>query len=309
MVGLIAPQTPSLGAHAMTPELDRADRTFAAVARDFFHSRGVEVEVSFQDRFVRASLPQDMRDPHLLAYNLTNLQEILNAKAPLVNLKEGGRAVARLGFPFPGLLVGLLTFLYGAQVPELIFVSRDISRDEINEMYKKNRQPVGVFSEPVYLSHYGAAVHPFIFMFHDLYHAVFVAALPLDVRRHWCALYDMVNALPSEARSLPVAESLLNGFTNTDIDGRAVASKEVLTFVPFQPVIDRICGAYGMENGEEALAVFGECETLLGVLLKTLNTADDPALLYKDFLIGQLGDLQQGVTTQAAIRKTLESFA
>ncbi|HEX5038317.1 MAG TPA: hypothetical protein VFX30_14265 [bacterium] len=311
MIGVLSPQIlPVPASPRVASVLAAADRSFAGLAEDFFRplrSQGYAAEVSTEDRFVRAVVPlRGEEDPHYFLTNLGNVQGLLQGKVRLVSLESKGEdVVARLGFPFPSVLVGLLTFLYGAQAMTPVFLSREVERDEVNRMYARNEQPVGVFDHPRYLSHMKDLVHGFIFMFHDLYHLAFGSALPLHLRLMWANLYDRINGLPDPIRRLTVAERLLDTLTDNDIDARLVESEEILAFIPFRGIMERFQEASRSDDGEDAFEIYRECETFLNGFLACLGRADDPALLHTDFLMRNLRDMHRIAGTQAALRSAL----
>lgn len=311
MIGVLSPQIlPVPASPEVASALARADLSFATLAEGFFRSEGYVADISRADRFVRASIPlRGEEDPHHFIANLGSVQTILQDKVRLVSLDANGAdVVAHLGFPFPSVLIGLLTFLYGAQAMTPVFLSRDVERDEVNRMYARNEQPVGVFDHPKYLSHMKDLVHGFIFMFHDLYHLAFGSTLPLPLRLMWANLYDRINGLPDPIRRLTVADRLLDMLTDSDIDARLVESEEFLAFIPFRGLMERFQEASRLDDGEEAFEIYRECETFLNGFLSVLQTTYDPTLLHTDFLLKNLREMHRIAGTQAALSRTLNGF-
>lgn len=310
MIGLIsASGLPLINAAVGVSALAMADQRFARLAGDFFKGQGLMADISPQDRFVRVTMPlAGAEDPHGFLRTLGNAQGLLQDRARLVHIeKNDANLIAHLGFPFPSLLVGLLGALYGPQAMTPVFLSREVTRGEINRMYARNEQPVGIFEEPVFLGDVGSLVHGFIFMYHDLYHLAFGSALPLPVRRLWSALYDHVDRFPQSVRSLTVTERLLDHLTDNDIDASLVPSEGVLAFVPFRAVVNCVQEACERDDEEGSLEILRECSFLLSELLSALRKSGDGAVVSRrDGLIDQLEEIHMIVERQIAIRQFLE---
>jgi hypothetical protein len=307
MIGLLSPQTLAFSAAPhFASALTAADAAFARLGTDFFQGQGLAVEVSDSDRFLRAQVPLNLEeDPHGFLRTLGNVQGLLQDKARLIHIsRNDGDIVAHLGFPYPSLLTGLLSFLYGSQAMTPVFLSCEVERDEINRMYARNEQPVGVFDRPMFLGDLGRLVHAFIFMYHDLYHLAFGSALALPLRQTWSTLYDQVSALPASAVRLPVAQRLLETLTDNDVDTRLAESEEMLAFIPFRAVMERLQEAGELDEAEDAFDVYRECENFLGALLSSLNPSD-PKLLHADFMVRNLGEMRTVASTQASLRRAL----
>lgn len=305
MIGCLTNVTIAPASTSIASAFSTADAHYVRLARNFFDSQGWRAEISTSDRFIRARVPLvGEEDPHGFLRTLGNVQSLLQDKTRLIHIeKDGSNLVAHLGFAFPSLLTGLLHFLYGGQAMTPVFLSRDVDRREINRMYHRNEQPVGLFEEPKYLADIDKIVDAFIFAYHDLYHLAFGSALPLRFRAMWAALFDRVEALPSPIVATPLAQSLLNALTDNDIDLRFAESEEMLAFVPFRAVMDRIQEAHRLEDNEDSIAIFGECARFLGAFLGALGNADDPAFVHADFMMRNLREMKRVSDTQISLRE------
>jgi len=310
MIGCLTsvPLAPALPAIASA--FSSADAHYVRLARNFFDSQGWQAEISNSDRFIRARVPLVVKeDPHGFLRTLGNVQSLLQDKARFVHVeKDGSNLVAHLGFAFPSLLTGLLHFLYGGQAMTPVFLTRDVVRREINGMYHRNEQPVGLFDQPKYLADVDQVVDAFIFAYHDLYHLVFGSALPFRFRKMWATLFERVEALPQHVVQTPLVQRLLDNFTDNDVDMRLAESEAMLAFVPFRALMDRNREAYGMDDPEDAIAVLQECSRFLDAFLPLIERPDDPALIHREFMLKNLKGLQQIVETQISLRHASSGY-
>lgn len=158
-----------------------------------------------------------------------------------------------MAFPVPSVFEEILRQAFGDAAPRFVSVWGEILRDSVNEMHKKNLRPLGVSLLPAYLDDVKKMVHPFIFLYHDVYHAVMAAALPTALRLVWARLYDRVQGYPFPGNAGTLREALLDALTNHDIEMRPESLYMTLATVPFRPVTDLILEALEEQDSESGL--------------------------------------------------------
>jgi hypothetical protein len=102
---------------------------------------------------------------------------------------------------------------YGNEAAGWVYVRGEIQQDDVNRAHAHRRQPIGLPLEPVHLEQARRKVHPFVFAFHDLYHAIDVAGIHPELLRIGVTLYDSIRTLPPELQGLSFVPLQLHDLT------------------------------------------------------------------------------------------------
>lgn len=218
-----------------------------------------------------------------------------------------------MAFPVPTVFEQVLRLAHGVDAPRFVYVWGEIPRDTVNEHHKTNQRPIGIVLDEIFLADAKRKVHPFIFSYHDIYHAAMAAALPRSLRHLWARLYDLVGRFPFSPADKGLREDLLDALTNHDIERRPETPVMTLALVPFRPVTDRIVEGFQSGDWDEGLdrleAGAGFLENFLTLLRKTPLLLTDPEeISWKDRLERDLNRLLEDLNPQIVVRRALMKY-
>jgi len=182
-----------------------ADYVWRMMAVDFGRSiSGSHVSCVGRDVEIRCgeTLFNSKDDIDMIVF-LKRMQENLNGRLHLV--EHVGEDIV-LRFPPLTVLEEATREVYGREAARWQYAPGEIPADDMNRAHARRRQPIGLALVAHYLEQAKRKVHPFVFAFHDLYHAVDKAGIHPELLKVAVALYDSVRALPLELQSLPFVE-------------------------------------------------------------------------------------------------------
>lgn len=296
-----------------------SDRLWLRLGEDYFRQiPGAEVSRIQDNRCLVVRCSKKAYEEHLrsdahsfdLIPSLRMIQTHVEDHALLI--REEGEEL-QMAFPVPSLFERILRQKFGDAAPGFISVWGEILRDSVNEMHKRNMRPLGGSLLPAYLDDVEKMVHPFIFMYHDVYHAAMAAALPGPLRLVWAKLYDWVKEHPFEGNTGALREELLDALTNHDIEMRPDTPYMSLATVPFRPVTDGILKGLEDEDREEGT---GQIEAGAAVLqdflaclrMHPLQLADSEEVRWMERLTDTLGRFVQDLSLHIALRRAAAQF-
>lgn len=270
-----------------------------------------------QDRGVVLRCSKESYEAHLKSapggFDLLPSLRLIQAqfKGRLTLLQEEGETWV-MAFPVPTVFEQVLRLAHGVDAPRFVYVWGEIPRDTVNEHHKTNQRPIGIILDEIFLADAKRKVHPFVFCYHDTYHAVMAAALPQPLRRLWARLYDLVGRFPFSPADKDLREDLLDALTNHDIERRPETPVMTLALVPFRPLTDRIVEGFqgdldeGLDRLEESAAFL---EDFLRLLKKAdLGLTDPEEISWRERLERDLIRLWEELNPKIVVKRALREY-
>jgi hypothetical protein len=128
----------------------------------------------------------------------------------------------------------------------VVFVWGPIISDDINDFHKKGKVPIEISLQPLYLQHFSALVHPYLYALHDIYHGIVWGRVPSQIRHGMTGAYDAARRIAEDLGMKNHVQRLLHDLVEPPtLDFSLMWG---LIWLSWQTVRRQIPGAEAFEN-------------------------------------------------------------